>query len=147
MAAQLCALCIISLHAVHICFAWNLSAALSRSRTASFHLEPETSHLSSYPESLDTVSIDTSAGGSGVMVNYEAGRAEACGTLCRMMCSHKTGEEILPIYMARFYIVLYYGLQLDKVVVISVLLYYWLKIDEVMSVEGRGKIWKFDIGH
>uniref|UniRef100_A0A5F8GMY4 Ral GTPase-activating protein subunit beta n=1 Tax=Monodelphis domestica TaxID=13616 RepID=A0A5F8GMY4_MONDO len=28
--------------------------------------------------------------------NYEAGRAEACGTLCRIFCSKKTGEEILP---------------------------------------------------
>lgn len=34
--------------------------------------------------------------------NYEAGRAEACGTLCRIFCSKKTGEEILPAYLSRF---------------------------------------------
>lgn len=33
--------------------------------------------------------------------NYEAGRAEACGTLCRIFCSKKTGEEILPVYLSR----------------------------------------------
>lgn len=33
--------------------------------------------------------------------SYEAGRAEACGTLCRIFCSKKTGEEILPVYLSR----------------------------------------------
>ncbi|XP_043946127.1 ral GTPase-activating protein subunit beta isoform X2 [Protopterus annectens] len=44
--------------------------------------------------------------------NYEAGRAEACGTLCRIFCSKKTGEEILPVYLSRFYMVLVQGLQI-----------------------------------
>lgn len=33
--------------------------------------------------------------------SYESGRAEACGTLCRIFCSKKTGEEILPVYLSR----------------------------------------------
>lgn len=33
--------------------------------------------------------------------SYEAGRAEACGTLCRIYCSKKTGEDILPVYLSR----------------------------------------------
>lgn len=33
--------------------------------------------------------------------SYEAGRAEACGTLCRIFCSKKTGEDILPVYLSR----------------------------------------------
>ncbi|WAR19879.1 RLGPB-like protein, partial [Mya arenaria] len=33
--------------------------------------------------------------------SYEQGRAEACGTLCRLFCAHKTGEEILPAYYSR----------------------------------------------
>uniref|UniRef100_A0A4W3JP54 Ral GTPase-activating protein subunit beta n=1 Tax=Callorhinchus milii TaxID=7868 RepID=A0A4W3JP54_CALMI len=45
--------------------------------------------------------------------NYEAGRAEACGTLCRIFCSKKTGEEILPVYLSRFYMVLTQGLQIN----------------------------------
>ncbi|XP_064603525.1 ral GTPase-activating protein subunit beta-like isoform X2 [Liolophura sinensis] len=45
---------------------------------------------------------------------YEAGRAEACGALCRIFCAHKTGEEILTVYLSRFYIIMYYGLQTDE---------------------------------
>uniref|UniRef100_A0A3P8YA54 Ral GTPase-activating protein subunit beta n=1 Tax=Esox lucius TaxID=8010 RepID=A0A3P8YA54_ESOLU len=45
--------------------------------------------------------------------NYEAGRAEAGGTLCRIFCSKKTGEEILPVYLSRFYMVLIQGLQIS----------------------------------
>uniref|UniRef100_A0A803T201 Ral GTPase-activating protein subunit beta n=1 Tax=Anolis carolinensis TaxID=28377 RepID=A0A803T201_ANOCA len=44
--------------------------------------------------------------------NYEAGRAEACGTLCRIFCSKKTGEDILPAYLSRFYMLLIQGLQI-----------------------------------
>ena len=46
---------------------------------------------------------------------YEAGRAEACGTLCRIFCAHKTGEEILPVYYSRFYFAMFYGLQTEQV--------------------------------
>ncbi|KAJ8359230.1 hypothetical protein SKAU_G00157550 [Synaphobranchus kaupii] len=48
--------------------------------------------------------------------NYESGRAEACGTLCRIFCSKKTGEEILPVYLSRFYMVLIQGLQISDFV-------------------------------
>ncbi|XP_061114074.1 ral GTPase-activating protein subunit beta-like isoform X3 [Conger conger] len=53
--------------------------------------------------------------------NYEAGRAEACGTLCRIFCSKKTGEEILSIYLSRFYMVLIQGLQISDSVCLPVL--------------------------
>lgn len=33
---------------------------------------------------------------------YESGKAEALGTLCRIFCAKKTGEEILPVYLARW---------------------------------------------
>ncbi|XP_018579922.1 ral GTPase-activating protein subunit beta isoform X2 [Anoplophora glabripennis] len=42
---------------------------------------------------------------------YESGRAEALGTLCRIMCAKKTGEEILPVYLARFYLAILQGLK------------------------------------
>ncbi|XP_023691041.1 ral GTPase-activating protein subunit beta isoform X13 [Paramormyrops kingsleyae] len=45
--------------------------------------------------------------------NYESGRAEACGTVCRIFCSKRTGEEILPVYLSRFYMVLVQGLQIS----------------------------------
>lgn len=46
---------------------------------------------------------------------YESGRAEALGALCRILCAKKTGEEILPVYLARFYQAMYHGLKIDEV--------------------------------
>lgn len=42
--------------------------------------------------------------------NFEAGQAEAIGALCRLFCAKRTGEEILPVYLARFYLAVQYGL-------------------------------------
>lgn len=44
---------------------------------------------------------------------YESGRAEAIGALCRIFCAKKTGEEILPVYLARFYMALQQGLKIS----------------------------------
>ncbi|XP_051932228.1 ral GTPase-activating protein subunit beta-like isoform X2 [Hippocampus zosterae] len=41
---------------------------------------------------------------------WEDGRAEACGTLCRIFCCKKTSEDVLPVYLSRFYAVLLQGL-------------------------------------
>lgn len=46
---------------------------------------------------------------------YESGRAEALGALSRIFCAKKTGEEILPVYLARFYQAIYHGLKVDEV--------------------------------
>ncbi|XP_037904139.1 ral GTPase-activating protein subunit beta isoform X8 [Hermetia illucens] len=45
---------------------------------------------------------------------YESGRAEAIGTLCRIFCAKKTGEEILPVYLARFYVALQQCLRIPE---------------------------------
>lgn len=45
---------------------------------------------------------------------YESGRAEAIGALCRIFCAKKTGEEILPVYLARFYVAIQQGLKLPE---------------------------------
>jgi len=45
---------------------------------------------------------------------YESGRAEAIGALCRIFCAKKTGEEILPVYLARFYVALQQGLKVPE---------------------------------
>ncbi|CAG9856330.1 unnamed protein product [Phyllotreta striolata] len=42
---------------------------------------------------------------------YESGKAEALGTLCRIMCAKKTAEEILPVYLGRFYLAILQGLK------------------------------------
>ncbi|XP_056640565.1 ral GTPase-activating protein subunit beta isoform X3 [Diorhabda sublineata] len=44
---------------------------------------------------------------------YESGRAEALGALCRIVCAKKTGEEILPVYLARFYVAVSQGLRVQ----------------------------------
>ncbi|CAH1959125.1 unnamed protein product [Acanthoscelides obtectus] len=55
---------------------------------------------------------DTSELPPGLTIDkYESGRAEALGTLCRIMCAKKTGEEILPVYLARFYLAIIQGLK------------------------------------
>ncbi|XP_040294146.1 ral GTPase-activating protein subunit beta isoform X5 [Bufo bufo] len=62
--------------------------------------------------STDTMGSSTVFDANEFPENYEAGRAEACGTLCRIFCSKKTGEEILSAYLSRFYMVLVQGLQI-----------------------------------
>lgn len=56
----------------------------------------------SQPPSLE--SINSSQGLT--VERFESGRSEALGILCRIFCGKKTGEEILSIYSARFYVVL-----------------------------------------
>uniref|UniRef100_A0A8C4WQ32 Ral GTPase activating protein non-catalytic subunit beta n=1 Tax=Eptatretus burgeri TaxID=7764 RepID=A0A8C4WQ32_EPTBU len=46
--------------------------------------------------------------------NFEAGRAEACGTLSCIMASKKTGEEILPVYLSRCSTLIAQGLQVSE---------------------------------
>ncbi|XP_012286236.1 ral GTPase-activating protein subunit beta isoform X2 [Orussus abietinus] len=46
---------------------------------------------------------------------YESGRAEAMGALCRIFSAKKTGEEILPVYLARFYQAMFHGLKVDEI--------------------------------
>ncbi|XP_055299218.1 ral GTPase-activating protein subunit beta isoform X4 [Sitodiplosis mosellana] len=45
---------------------------------------------------------------------YESGKAEAIGALCRIFCAKKTGEEILPVYLARFYVAIQQGLRIPE---------------------------------
>ncbi|XP_037831473.1 ral GTPase-activating protein subunit beta isoform X3 [Kryptolebias marmoratus] len=54
---------------------------------------------------------------------WAAGRAEACGTLCRIFTCKKTAENILSVYLSRFYLVLLQSLQeACPLVVASILL-------------------------
>ncbi len=99
---------------LHVCTVFSnmwcaTATGLTRSRTASF-LEHDHTRLLHHSPSDASGEEQESA-----QWDYEAGRAEACGTLCRILCSHKTGEDILPVYLARFYLVLYYGLQVNMV--------------------------------
>lgn len=45
---------------------------------------------------------------------YESGKAESIGALCRIFGAKKTSEEILPVYLARFYMALQQGLKVNE---------------------------------
>lgn len=67
----------------------------------------------SQPSSLSSTEQMPDLPPSLTIDKYEGGKAEALGTLCRIMCAKKTGEEILPVYLARFYLAVQQGLKLS----------------------------------
>ncbi|XP_053697912.1 ral GTPase-activating protein subunit beta isoform X2 [Sabethes cyaneus] len=76
------------------------SSMIMDNRKGSLSQPPSLSEMSDVPPGL---TID----------KYESGKAEAVGALCRIFCAKKTGEEILPVYLARFYMALQQGLRLN----------------------------------
>uniref|UniRef100_A0A1Q3FD58 Putative ral gtpase-activating protein subunit beta n=1 Tax=Culex tarsalis TaxID=7177 RepID=A0A1Q3FD58_CULTA len=76
------------------------SSMIMDNRKGSLSQPPSLSEMSDVPPGL---TID----------KYESGKAEAVGALCRIFCAKKTGEEILPVYLARFYMALQQGLKLN----------------------------------
>lgn len=76
-----------------------MDSSKSKGSTASFHLNS----LIDLPDLPPSLTID----------KYVSGRAEALGALCRIICAKKTGEEILSVYLARFYLALQQGLKIS----------------------------------
>ncbi|XP_028285235.1 ral GTPase-activating protein subunit beta isoform X3 [Parambassis ranga] len=68
-----------------------------------------------------TVQCDVMRSHAIVSERWAAGQAEACGTLCRIFSSKRTAENILPVYLSRFYLVLLNGLQPSEEVCPAVL--------------------------
>ncbi|XP_077531546.1 ral GTPase-activating protein subunit beta isoform X2 [Haemaphysalis longicornis] len=111
---------------LHLFGAWLFEAALVGSEldnhAGSGHVQ--TDGAESSLQSRSSSVIDSSRGvtgggslpdpieipGSLTWESFEAGQAEALGTLCRLFCSKRTGEEILPVYLSRFYLSLQHGL-------------------------------------
>nr|CAH0103904.1 unnamed protein product [Daphnia galeata] len=82
-----------------------------RSRASSVSVTSESSLQSNRPRSATVVEIPPDT--SNISIDgYENGRAEALGALCRIFCSKITDEDILPQYLARFYVVLNNGLKI-----------------------------------
>ncbi|GFO11933.1 ral GTPase-activating protein subunit beta, partial [Plakobranchus ocellatus] len=105
---------------LHLFDAWLFDAALAGVKLHPSHAaQAKERRASSFIESKhSSLSMDLHADTSSPRDSaYQAGRAEACGALCRIFCAHKTGEVILPEYYARFYLVMYYGLQTDEAIV------------------------------
>ena len=57
---------------------------------------------------------DERNGGDGRCIEFEQGRAEAFGALCRIFCSQRSGN-VLPVYLSRFYFSVCAGMLYDKV--------------------------------
>ncbi|XP_047737392.1 ral GTPase-activating protein subunit beta [Hyalella azteca] len=64
---------------------------------------------------VETSTFHTAAPGERLAVltpaDFEAGRAEALAALCRIVSSVTTGEEVLPVYLSRFFIAVREGLR------------------------------------
>ena len=90
----------------HTCIAFNLSSEPlgASKRPSSVLVDGPSSLQETISEIPPSLSID----------RYESGRAEAVGALCRIFCAKKTGEEILPVYLARFYQAMSHGLKVDE---------------------------------
>ncbi|XP_072031958.1 ral GTPase-activating protein subunit beta-like isoform X2 [Amphiura filiformis] len=71
-------------------------------------------HMDNPPSAAAAVAANPLFDASEFPDNYEAGRAEACGALCRIFTSRTYAEDIMPVYLARFYIALYQGLRIDE---------------------------------
>lgn len=59
-------------------------------------------------------SLETEMPANLTIDKFESGRAEAIGALCRIFCSKKSGEDILPSYLVRFYVALAKGLKITE---------------------------------
>lgn len=88
-----------------------LEQATEASRRPSSMLVDSRKGSVSQPSSL-TEPIETPAGLT--IEKFESGKAEAVGALCRIFCAKKTGEEILPVYLARFYVAVQHGLRITE---------------------------------
>ncbi|BFZ12491.1 hypothetical protein BsWGS_15530 [Bradybaena similaris] len=105
---------------LHLFDAWLFDASLAGVELHPAHAAPvKERRTSSFIESKhSSLSMDLNTDPNQTRdVAYQAGRAEACGALCRIFCAHKTGEVILPEYYSRFYLMMYYGLQTDESVI------------------------------
>lgn len=64
----------------------------------------------SVPEMIGASKMGLQPGRNNLDSKFEPGRAEAYGALCRIFCSHRSGQEMRPVYLSRFYLALAIGL-------------------------------------
>lgn len=86
-----------------------------RSRASSVSVTSETPMYSNRPRSATVIEFLDFPAPSLQPSGYENGQAEALGALCRIFSSKKADEDILPQYLARFYVVLHHGLKMKEV--------------------------------
>lgn len=89
------------------------ASPLDRSRASSVSISSEPSIVIGRPRSA--TAMETFEPSTSSVTGYDNGRAQAIGTLCRMICSKKSDEELLPVYLARFFLALHCSLRLREV--------------------------------
>lgn len=106
-----------SLFTVHM---FTVDAAISQRASFAHLVSPSTSSTPSTSTADGVAGAGPGAGpGAGfVQLSHspfaaatELGRAEAIGSLARILCSARTHESVLRRYLARFYICLHYALK------------------------------------
>lgn len=99
---------------------WLFSAALMGSDSTDGHQAEDqvdsSSNVSSRRESASSNQNDQQD--FVAQSDLEAGQAEAIGALCRIFSSKRTSEEVSPVFLARFYLSIQYGLSLRGVRII-----------------------------
>lgn len=85
-----------------------------RFRASSVSVASEASVLSNRPRSATVVEYPETSNAPNQPEGCENGRAEALGALCRIFASKRTDEDILPQYLARFFMVLHHGLKVKE---------------------------------
>ncbi|XP_037072244.1 ral GTPase-activating protein subunit beta-like [Pollicipes pollicipes] len=103
---------------LHLFGAWLFEAALvgtsvlsSAKRTQGQSKRASAAYLDSRKSSTSSQTPEPSELPAAVTADkFERGRAEALGALCRVFCAKKTAEDILPSYLASFYLVLHEAL-------------------------------------
>ncbi|XP_067941630.1 ral GTPase-activating protein subunit beta-like [Watersipora subatra] len=71
-------------------------------------------------------------------LNFDIGRAEACGAIARLLCSKKSGEVIQPVYIARSYMALYHALSLTYPIKGDVLTFTLFHMADILRVDLPG---------
>ncbi|XP_056294569.1 ral GTPase-activating protein subunit beta isoform X3 [Pseudoliparis swirei] len=91
---------------------------------------------------FDAALINRDSAGPGdvtvTSARWAAGRAEACGTLCRIFTCKKTAEDILSVYLSRFYLVLLRALRVSEQVCPPVLASVLLNSTALFCCDLRG---------
>ena len=104
--------------------------------------QAQVSSTSVHPTSSATLPAATDSGldlpDSLAPNRFESGRAEAIGALCRIFCSKKTEETISPLYLARFYVSLHEGLQVNDRIVTEVIAKILLNSKNLLFVDLDG---------
>eukprot|EP00794_Sanderia_malayensis_P019837 gene19837-21779_t len=90
---------------LHVFGSWLFDATLS-----SVDMKEVLRSFSVLPKELKCTRTSDAKRASPSKDNFEHGRAEAFSILCHIFCCQKSGETILPIYLARFYLSMAIGL-------------------------------------